>query len=76
MARLRSQGPPAQGAHSELLTGRLEGANLRCGMCPRRATRTVLVVVAGFAFLKDLCQVHLSSLLDGARESTLEGSAE
>jgi hypothetical protein len=32
--------------------GRLEGASPRCGMCSRPATRTVLVVVAGFAFLK------------------------
>jgi hypothetical protein len=48
--------------------GKVEGASSRCGMCPRPATRTVLVMVAGFAFLKDLCPAHLSSLLDGARE--------
>jgi hypothetical protein len=46
------------------------GANVRCGMCAQPATRTVLVVVAGFAFLKDLCPRHLSSLLHGAREMT------
>jgi hypothetical protein len=73
MPRVHDQGPSARGVRPGPGVGRfgkLEGAGSRCGMCPRPATRTVLVVVAGFAFLKDLCAVHLSSLLDGAREMT------
>jgi hypothetical protein len=39
-------------------------------MCTEPAARTVAVVVAGFAFFKDLCPLHLSELLEGAREIT------
>jgi hypothetical protein len=33
------------------------------------AAHTVLVAVAGVALLKDLCQSHLYSLLEGSRDA-------
>jgi hypothetical protein len=45
-----------------------------CGVCGSTATQTILIAVNGLALLKDLCEMHLSSLLDGARDSTTDPS--
>jgi hypothetical protein len=58
----RSSTPNRGPTHGGWMSGPL------CGVCRQRASCTVVVVVAGITLLKDLCPLHLSGLLAGARE--------